>query len=140
MHYIHRVPSLKRRITIALCALTIVSSFLVGCDAEETDAQAQISYDRNVESCVCRMLAFEADSYSGLDYNDMIEECNKTVRSANPKRYPSEFHVEMEQTELRCPEDLEDWQEALEETRTHQKVSRDRFQEFTSPAPGPEAD
>ena len=77
------------------------------------------------------MLAFEADSYSGIDYRDMIQECNKTVRSANPTRYSTEFHTEIEPSALRCPEDLEDWQEAIEEAKTHQRASRDRYEEFT---------
>ena len=135
--YFYRV---KTRSAALFCFLIFQSTVLLGCTAEESDTQAQISYDRNVESCICRMLAFEADSYSGIEYGDMIRECNTTVQNANPTRYSMEFHTEIDPNALRCPEDLEDWQEAIEEAKTHQQASRDRYEEFTEPTNNSESD
>ena len=86
------------------------------------------------------MLAFEADSYSGIEYADMIRECNRTVQTANPTRYSTDFYTEIEPNALRCPEDLEDWQEAIEEAKTHQQASRDRYEEFTESSSKSESD
>jgi len=79
------------------------------------------------------MLAWEADSYSGVIYEEMISTCNETVQNANPTRYPSDFKFRMELDDLRCQDDVEDWHEELELTLIHQKASRERFEEFSEP-------
>ena len=75
------------------------------------DNRGQESFDKNVESCICRTLAFEADSFSGLAYPAMIERCNETVHNANPARYPPTARSEPSVDELRCPDDVADWRE-----------------------------
>ena len=104
---------------------------LAACSAEESTDQAQTTYARNVESCTCRILAYEADSYSGITYDDMVKQCNTTVREANPTRYEDAKKLHFKMDEIRCPEDVEDWQETVAEARIHQAASRKRYQEFT---------
>ena len=77
----------------------------------ESEDARRVSYAKNVESCLCRFLEFETDSYSGLSYEDMQERCNRTVHDANPKRYPASSSSTPEIDALRCPTSVEDWRE-----------------------------
>ena len=79
------------------------------------DDGEQESFDKNVESCLCRTLAFEADSFSGISYPAMIERCNTTVHSANPARYPPTAKSEPRVDALRCPDDVADWREEAQD-------------------------
>ena len=79
------------------------------------DDAGQESFDRNVESCLCRTLAFEAESFSGISYTVMTERCNETVHGANPARYPSTATSAPGVESLRCPDDVADWREAAQE-------------------------
>ena len=66
----------------------------------------------------------------GLEYVEMQSQCNETVRNANPTRYPTSFLSNPVLADLRCPADVEQWREAVEEAQTHQAASRQRFSEF----------
>ena len=87
---------------------------LVILGACSMDDGGQESFDRNVESCLCRTLAFEAESFSGIPYSEMTERCNETVHTANPARYPPGTSSAPGVDTLRCPEDLADWREAAQ--------------------------
>ena len=88
---------------------------LVILGACSPDDGGQESFDKNVESCLCRTLAFEAESFSGISYAVMIERCNETVHRANPARYPPAATAVPHVDALRCPEDLADWREAAQD-------------------------
>ena len=87
----------------------LASFYVVTLGACSKDDGGQVSFDKNVESCICRTLAFEADSFSGMSYPVMIERCNETVHSANPARYPPTTTSAPQVEALRCPEDVDDW-------------------------------
>ncbi len=88
---------------------------LVILGACSMDDGGQESFDKNVESCICRTLAFEADSFSGISYADMIERCNDTVHDANPARYSPTATSAPNVSTLRCPDDVADWREAAQD-------------------------
>ncbi len=88
----------------ALCAAA-------ACSPLESDEARAVSYTKNVESCMCRSLEFETDSYSGLTYEGMLERCNDTVHAANPRRYPEDAHVAPGINGLRCPTSVREWRE-----------------------------
>ncbi len=96
------------RLVAAVLPLVILGA----CAADDS---GQESFDKNVESCLCRTLAFEAESFSGISYGVMTERCNKTVHSANPTRYPSVATSAPRVEALRCPDDVADWREAAQE-------------------------
>ena len=79
------------------------------------DDAGQESFDKNVESCLCRTLAFEAESFSGISYAVMTERCNETVHSANPTRYPPTATSAPSVDTLRCPDDVADWRETAQD-------------------------
>lgn len=79
------------------------------------DDDGQESFDKNVESCLCRTLAFEAESFTGTSYAVMTERCNETVHGANPARYPPAATSAPSVDTLRCPEDLADWRETAQD-------------------------
>ena len=54
-------------------AATLAVLVLLACSPMETEEDRRVSYAKNVESCLCRSLEFETDSYSGLTYDRMIE-------------------------------------------------------------------
>ena len=97
----------------SLCLLSIVS--LSGCSNRESTEQLHTTFERNVESCVCRHLVLETDNYSYLLYEQMLRECNTTVHKANPKRYPQFLASNPRIDTLRCEEDVKDWQEVVQE-------------------------
>ena len=94
---------------------TVVVPLATACEYNETPEQAQISYAKNVESCLCRTMNFESDFPSGLRYSQMVARCNETVHGANPARYDASLHSEPETASLRCPEDVEPWLEVAGE-------------------------
>jgi len=88
----------------ALCAA-------VACSPLESEEARDVSYAKNVESCMCRSLEFETDSYSGRSYEGMLERCNATVHAANPARYPEDAHAAPGIDDLRCPTSVREWRE-----------------------------
>ena len=100
-----RVLNLRR-----LC-LTTFAALLGGCSYEESEQAQLVSYAKNVESCMCRSLEFEADSYSGLSYAQMLDRCNRTVHDANRQRYPASAGAAPQINSLRCPDAVELWRE-----------------------------
>lgn len=88
----------------ALCAA-------VACSPLESEEARDVSYTKNVESCMCRSLEFQTDSYSGLSYERMLERCNETVHAANPRRYSEDAHAAPGIDDLRCPTSVREWRE-----------------------------
>lgn len=88
----------------ALCAA-------VACSPLESEEARDVSYEKNVESCLCRSLEFETDSYTGRTFAGMLERCNATVHAANPRRYPEDAHAAPGIDDLRCPTSVEEWRE-----------------------------
>ena len=91
--------------------LALAMSCLVFLGACSMDDGGQQSFDKNVESCLCRTLAFEAESFTGISYAAMTERCNETVHGANPARYPPAATSAPSVHSLRCPDDIADWRE-----------------------------
>lgn len=91
--------------------LALAISCLVILGACSMDDGGQESFDKNVESCLCRTLAFEAESFTGISYSAMTERCNETVHGANPARYPPAATSAPSVDTLRCPDDIADWRE-----------------------------
>ena len=94
-------------------AATLAVLVLVACSPMETEEDRRVSYAKNVESCLCRSLEFETDSYSGLTYDRMVERCNETVHAANPRRYPATARAAPGIDTLRCPTSVAEWREAV---------------------------
>ena len=119
---------------IRLTSPLICLSFAVlGCSFEgESEEQTLVTYARNVESCVCRGLAFDADNIPFRDVAEINETCNEFVRQSNAMRYEGVEPISYSLDQLRCPEDVEEWQEALAEHRTLEASSRDSYQQFLS--------
>ncbi len=91
-------------------ASAILSLVILGACSKDDGGQE--SFGKNVESCLCRTLAFEAESFSGISYAVMTERCNETVHSANPARYPPGATSAPRVDALRCPDDIADWRES----------------------------
>ena len=89
---------------VALCAAA-------ACSPLESEEARGASYAKNVESCLCRSLEFETDSYSGRTFAGMLERCNETVHAANPRRYPADAHAAPDIGALRCPTSVREWRE-----------------------------
>lgn len=107
----------------------MLTAMLCGCSDETEAERSKEDFDRNVESCVCRHLEWETDSYSRLPYEDMVQICNETVLSSNPNRYPKELNSRPKLVDLRCQEDVEPWLEAVEENRVLEESNRRLFEE-----------
>ncbi|MCS5570447.1 MAG: hypothetical protein NZ768_09025 [Pseudomonadales bacterium] len=82
---------------------------LAACSFEESDVDANVSYQKNVESCLCRFMDFETDSHSGLYYAHMQKRCNETVHGANPSRYKTSLYSEPDIEALRCRNEVDAW-------------------------------
>ena len=95
--------------TLRFASVLLPLVVLGGCSK---DAGGHESFDKNVESCLCRTLAFEADSFSGISYAVMVKRCNETVHRANPARYSADATSAPTIDALRCPDDVADWREA----------------------------
>ncbi len=102
---------MPERWSLRAAAPALVAVLLSSCSPMESEEAARVSYDRNVESCLCRSLEFETDSDSGMTYERMLARCNRTVHSANPQRYPPSAHAAPEIDGLRCPASVEEWRE-----------------------------
>lgn len=94
----------RLQFAIALFVLGIAA-----CTFEESDLEAKVSYQKNVESCLCRFMDFETDSHSGLHYAHMQKRCNETVHGANPSRYETSLYSEPDIKALRCREKVDAW-------------------------------
>ena len=112
---------------IATCCVAIL---LTSCHDGNAIGDLEARYPIEVESCVCRFLAFEADSYSGIQYDEMLAECNVTTRSGHPT-LPPDIVSNPTQDSLRCTEAVEDWHETLAEERAQQASNRQNFKELT---------
>ncbi len=89
-------------------------------------------YPIEVESCVCRFLAFEADSYSRVGYDEMLERCNEMTRAGHPS-LRRDISSEPALESLRCTENVEDWRETVVEDLAQQASNRRNYQEITQP-------
>ena len=103
----HHVPA--KLLTRAASAVALAAA--VACSPLESEEARGVSYAKNVESCLCRSLEFQTDSYSGLTFAGMLERCNETVHAANPRRYPEDAHAAPEIGALRCPTSVREWRE-----------------------------
>ncbi len=90
-------------------AIAVCVPGLAACTFEESDLDAKISYQKNVESCLCRFMDFETDSHSGLHYAHMQKRCNETVHGANPSRYETTLYSEPDIGALRCRDEVDAW-------------------------------
>ena len=107
-----------------------LSLWLVSCGESNVIGDLEAKYPIEIESCVCRFLAFEADSYSGLPYDEMLSQCNKTTRNGHPSLPPDIVSKPLLDS-LRCPESVEDWQETVAEERAQQASNRRNYKELT---------
>ena len=89
--------------------MALLTVSLAACTFEESDFDANVSYQTNVESCLCRFMDFEADSHSGLLYAHMQKRCNETVHDANPTRYETTLYSEPDIETLRCQDEVDAW-------------------------------
>ena len=78
-------------------------------------------------------MAFESDSYSGIEYKEMVVNCNETIRSGHPG-LPQSIESEPVLDELRCEEAVDDWQETKLEEAAQQESNRRAYRELTAPA------
>ena len=108
---------------------------LFACSPKESTDQAETSFARNVESCICRYLDVEEDNYSGLTYEFFIEDCNEIVHESNPERYPETLRSEPEISDLRCPEYVQPWLDEVAESENLQDNNRRLFEELTDEDP-----
>lgn len=102
---------------------------LVSCGDRNSIGDLESKYPIEIESCVCRHLAFEADSYSGIRYDEMVIQCNKTTRSGHPS-LPPDIVSEPTLDSLRCTESVADWHETVAEERAQQASNRRNYEEF----------
>ncbi|MYD42765.1 MAG: hypothetical protein F4W90_02610 [Gammaproteobacteria bacterium] len=89
-------------------------------------------YAIEVEGCICRYLAFEADGYTRVTYKEMLDHCNVTIRNGHPS-LPANIVSEPNVTTLRCTEDVEDWNAVVAEALAQQASNRRNFQDFAKP-------
>ena len=117
------VISLRSFSTIALLAVC------TACDNGALVGNLEKRFPIEVESCLCRYLAFEADSYSHVSYEDMLNHCNTLTRQGHPS-LPDDIISEPGLDALRCPDDVEDWREVLEEERAQEASNRQNYKEI----------
>lgn len=113
----------------------VMIPILFACSPKESTEQAETSFARNVESCICRYLDVEEDNYSGLTYDFFIEDCNEIVHESNPDRYPETLRSDPEISELRCPEYVQPWLDEVAESENLQDNNRRLFDELTDEDP-----
>ena len=111
---------------LVLCATVFC---VTSCSNEGVIGDLIAKYPIEVESCICRYLAFEADSYSGVKFPEMVEYCNTTTRSGHPS-LPEDIRSEPSMSSLRCPEYVEDWQGVVAEAEAQQASNRRNFDEL----------
>lgn len=104
----------------------IAAACLSGCSEDAIVAELEAKFPIEVEGCVCRFLAFEADGYTGVKYAEMLEHCNVTIRNGHPSLSPT-ITSEPEIASLRCTEDVEDWTEEVEEALAQQASNRRNY-------------
>ena len=113
---------------VAMTLLVLVAT--TACDESNTIGDLEEKYPIEIESCVCRYLAFEADSYSRLPYDEMVRNCNNTIRSGHPSLPPDITSTPTENS-LRCTEAVEDWREKIAEERAQQASNRRNYVELS---------
>ncbi len=114
------------------CGIPVLLPLLVlfGCTKHEGGDRARVTFDRNVESCICRYMDIEEDNYSGLTYEQFVEDCNQTVLNSNPVRYPDSFNSIPDISELRCQELVQPWLDEVEAAQALQENNRNLFEEI----------
>ena len=103
---------------------------LLGCSNDDKGEAAREVFERHVESCVCRFLDYESESYSGVDYADMVAECNTIVQQANKGRHRDQSNSNPLLESLRCTDDIDDWRETIAAVEAQQKANREGLRDF----------
>lgn len=111
-------------------SITCLSLSLVSCGESDAIGDLESKYPIEIESCVCRFLAFEADSYSGIQYDEMLSQCNTTTRNGHPS-LPPDIVSNPTLDSLRCTEAVDDWHETVAEERAQQASNRRNYEEIT---------
>ena len=110
----------------AVVCILIAAFMTTGCFRQESFEEAKRSYAVNVESCVCRFLFWEEDNYSGLDYEAILDECNRVVHAGNPSRYDESLKSRPELDSLRCETEVKDWKAMMAEEERRRKIRQQR--------------
>ena len=79
---------------------------------------------------MCRFLDYESESFSGIGYSDMVDECNAIVQHANNGQHRLQSKFEPELASLRCTDDIDNWHEAMVEVAAQQEANRKGFRDF----------
>ena len=103
---------------------------LHNCSAPKKVDSKIALFTRTVESCICNYLDIEDDNPSGLNYEEFIEDCNKTVRESHLNRFTELEDSEPTMESLRCPEKVESWLEVVAEQKILRENNRKLMQEF----------
>ena len=103
---------------------------LLGCSNDDKGEAAREVFERHVESCVCRFLDYESESYSGVGYAEMVAECNTIVQQANKGRHRDQSNSNPSLESLRCTDDIDDWRETIEEVEAQQEANREGLRDF----------
>ena len=114
-----------------LYAIPCLTLFLSACGNDDAIGDLESKYPIEIESCVCRYLAFESDSYSGIQYDEMLTQCNETTRSGHPS-LPADTVSNPPLDSLRCAEAVEDWKETISDERAQQASNRRIYEELTT--------
>ena len=101
----------------------------MSCGNSDAIGDLESKYPIEIESCVCRYLAFESDSYSGLQYDEMLSQCNKATRDGHPS-LPRDVTSRPSLDSLRCTEAVEDWVETIADERAQQASNRRNYEEL----------
>ena len=123
----HKLPV---RLRLALLGTFVL--LITACSKESAIKNLEAKFPIEIESCVCRQLAFEADSYSRIEYDEMVQQCNATIRGGHPS-LPTDIKSEPTIESLRCSEVAKDWQEVVEEDLAQQASNRKNYQELMRP-------
>ena len=103
----------------------------MSCSNGDAIGDLESKYPIEIESCVCRHLAFESDSYSGIQYDEILSQCNKTTRDGHPS-LPRNIVSSPSLASLRCTEAVDDWQETVADERAQQASNRRNYEELTT--------
>ncbi|MCY3858207.1 MAG: hypothetical protein OXG25_04795 [Gammaproteobacteria bacterium] len=115
---------------LVLCAKLSLCVCVSSCGNSDAIGDLTAKYPIEIESCVCRFLAFESDSYSGIPYNDMLSQCNKFTRDGHPS-LPPDIVSNPTIDSLRCTEAVDDWHETVSEERAQQASNRRNYEELS---------
>lgn len=108
----------------SIVCLLGMATIMSNCSRPPSEEQTSQTYQRNVESCICRYLDLEDDFYSGLTYDDFVSDCNDTVRQASPDGYDSKLTAEPKIDEIRCQDKVDSWSKVVAEIEALQNNNR----------------